>query len=104
MPKTWSGKSKFDYTGSVKTGTDISYGKSYKARVSAQQYTALRKYFINNIVPVGTSRTDAPRESLGWWLQANVTRTAIASYVAPILVLESYAKPEGKHNIRITKY
>jgi hypothetical protein len=103
MPKTWSGKSNFDYIGSVENGTDISYGKRYKVRVSTQHYAALRKHFINKVVPVGTSRTDAPRGSLGWWLQANVSRTAIASYVAPILVLEGYAKPEGKHNIRITK-
>ena len=103
MPKTWAGRSNFDYTGSVESGTDISYGKGFKVRVSSQQYAKLRKYFKNNIVPVGTSRTDAPRGSLGWWLQANVTRTAIASYIAPILVLEGYAKPEGKHNIKIIK-
>lgn len=101
--KTWNGRSSFDYSGTVETGTDILYGKNNKVRVSAQQYSKLRKYFLNNVVPVGTSRTDAPKGSLGWWLQANVTRTAIASYVAPILVRESYAKQEGQHNIRITK-
>jgi len=30
-------------------------------------------------------------EALGEWLQVNVTQTAIASYVAPILVNEGYA-------------
>ena len=39
-----------------------------------------------------------PCESVGKWLQDNVTRTAIASYVAPILVEERYAKqvPDGR--------
>lgn len=103
MSKTWAGRSNFEYSGSVETGTEISYGKNSKVRVSAEQYERLRKQFLNNIVPVGTSRTDAPMESLGSWLQDNVTRTAIASYVAPILVLEGYAKVEGKHSIRITR-
>jgi len=103
MIKTWSGRSSFDYSGTVETGTDILYGKHNKVRVSAQQYYKLREHFLHNVVPVGTSRTDAPKGSLGWWLQANVTRTAIASYVAPILVREGYAKQEGKHKIRITK-
>ena len=101
--KTWSGGSSFDYSGTVETGTVILYGKNNKVRVSAQQYHKIRKHFLNYVVPVGTSRTDAPRDSLGWWLQANVTRTAIASYVAPILIHEGYAEQEGKHNIRITK-
>jgi len=101
--KTWSGRSSFDYSGTVETGTDIIYGKNHKVRVSAQQYYKLREHFLNYVVPVGTSRTDAPKGSLGWWLQSNVTRTAIASYVAPILVREGYAIQEGKHNIRITK-
>ena len=103
MPKTWAGRSKFEYTGSVETGTEITYGKKFKVRVSAQHYKHLRKHFLNDVVSVGTSRTNPPRGSLGSWLQENVTRTAIASYVAPILIIEGYANSEGKHDIRITK-
>ena len=33
-----------------------------------------------------------PCESVGKWLQDKVTRTAMASYVAPILVEEGYAE------------
>lgn len=103
MPGTWSGRRNFDYTGSVETGTEITYGRGHKIRVGAQQYAALRDYFLNNVVPVGTSRDNTPKGSLGWWLQANVTHTAIASYVAPILVIEGYAKKEGEHDIRVIK-
>ena len=103
MPKTWGGRSHFDYSGSVESGTDIVYGQGWKVSMSAQKYTTLRRHFLNRVVPVGTSFTDPPSDSLGAWLQANVTRTAIAIYVAPILVLEGYAERVGKHDIRIIK-
>jgi len=101
--KTWGGRSNFAYSGTIEIGVVVSYGKNNKVRVSAQQFYKLREHFLNNVVPVGTSRTAPKKGSLGWWLQANVTRTAIASYIAPILVSEGYAKEEGQHNIRITK-
>lgn len=103
MPKTWGGRSRFDYSGSVETGTDIVYGQGWNAQVSAQEYIALRRHFLNRIVPVGSSRTDPPSDSLGTWLQANVSPTAIASYVAAILVLEGYAERVGKYDIRIVR-
>jgi hypothetical protein len=77
MPDTWGGRSRFDYSGSVEIGTDIVYGHGWKVQVDAQKFTALRHHFLNHIVPVGTSRTAPPANSLGAWLQANVTRTAI---------------------------
>lgn len=103
MPNTLGARSRFDYSGSVETGTDIVYGRGWKTRVDAQQYKALRDHFLNRIVPAGTSRTDPPADSLGAWLQANVTVTGIVSYVAAILVLEGYAVREGKHDIKIIK-
>ena len=103
MPETWGGRNTFDYVGFVETGTRITYGQGHTVKVSAQQYAALRQYFLNRVVPAGTPRTEAPGESLGAWLQANVTRTAIASYVAPILILEEYAERVGDHDIRIIR-
>ena len=87
----------------MELGTEITYGKGWKVRVSAQDYESLHRHFMGRIVPVATSRTNSPEDSLGAWLQTNVTRSAIASYVAPILVLEGYAKRVGKHDICITK-
>jgi len=103
MPKTWAGRSSFEYSGSVETGTEIIYGKGWKANVSAEKYIGLRRHFMGRIVPVGTSRTDPPVGSLGEWLQTNVTLTQIVSYVAPILVVEGYAERVGKHDICIIK-
>jgi len=103
MPNTWGGRSTFDYVGSVETGTRITFGQRRIVEVSAQQYAALRRNFLNRTVPVGTSRTNAPDESLGSWLQTHVTPTAIASYVAPILILEEYAERAGDSDICITR-
>ncbi len=40
---------------------------------------------------MGTSRTTLPRGNVGDWLQGNVTKIAMASYVGPILMNEDYA-------------
>ncbi len=91
---TWKGRSRFKYEGSVKKqGTQIWFGKKgFSVTVSNSQYTKLLDHFKGQEVPVGTSRDRPQAGSLGEWLQRNVTRTAIASYVAPILVRERYAR------------
>jgi hypothetical protein len=50
-------------------------------------------------VDIGTSRTDPPRGSVGEWLQLNVSKRAIASYVGPILIAEGYAEKAGRPKI-----
>jgi hypothetical protein len=94
---SWAGRSQFKYTGSVKQGTSISYGKQfqYTQFVSSSQYDALLNNFQGQTVDIGTSRDNAPRGSVGEWLQSNVTKTAIASYVGPILIEEAYAEKAG---------
>jgi hypothetical protein len=103
MHATWGNRSTFDYVGSIDTGTDIKFGEGRVITVTAQQYAALRKHFLNQVVAVGTSRTEPAKRSLGARLKNNVTKTAIASYVAPILVLEGYAERVGTREIRIIK-
>ena len=91
--ETWAGKSQFGYEGSVAEDTRIFYGKKpYSVSVSAEQYQALLSHFKGNVVDMGTSRDAAPANSVGAWLQENVTKSAIASYVGPILVDEGYAE------------
>lgn len=63
--------------------------------VTAEQYTRLLHHFRGRTVSIGTSRDNPPIGSVGRWLQGNVTRTAIASYVGPILVAEGYAEKIG---------
>ena len=91
MP-TWSGKKRFDYEGTVATGTVIWYGVS-RNRISIEpsQYARLLKHFGGQEVLVGTDRVNPPSGSLGEWLRKYVTQTASASYVAPILIQEGYA-------------
>lgn len=89
--KTWAGKSEFSYEGSVTQGTTIYLGKGSRLNITANQYSTLLDYFLGRTVDIGTSRDKTPRGSVGEWLQANVTKTAIASYVGVILIHEGYA-------------
>jgi hypothetical protein len=103
--RTWSGRSQFRYAGSVARGVNIRYGSKGRAAVTAQEFAALLVAFGGRCVDVGTSRTAPPRMSLGAWLQQRVTRTAIASYVAPILLAEGLAVrvPEDRHRIQFRR-
>lgn len=85
--KTWAGRSNFSFTGTLTAGTTITYGSGSTTDVTPAQFAALFAAFpAGMVVEVGTSRTTAPAGSLGAWLQGNVTKTATASYVAPILL------------------
>ena len=97
---TWAGKSSFSYTGSVSQGTKLTYGSGFVLTVSVFQYISLLNHFHCQMVDIGTSRTDPPRGSVGEWLQANVTKTGIVSYVGPILINEGYAIKVGGSQIR----
>jgi hypothetical protein len=100
---TWAGESNFEYTGSVAVGTQILYGKKRSRKtITAAQYRALLRHFKGGTVGIGTSRTNRPPGSVGQWLEENVTGTAIASYVGPILLEEGYAErvPGAESEIR----
>ena len=100
---TWGRKSKFKYRGSIENGTTIIYGKGYSIIVTKEQYISLLNHFRGKTVDAGTSRTDAPQGSVGKWLQINVTKTAIASYVCPILIVEGYAEGIGKSQLKFRR-
>jgi hypothetical protein len=95
---TWGMKSNFYYEGSVKEGTNITFGQSNKIFISPQEYEELLSHFKGKEVNVGTSRTTPPEGSLGEWLQENVTKVALASYIGAILIHEGYGI---KNNSRI---
>lgn len=104
---TWSGCSQFQYAGSVARGVRIRYGSKGKGQVAvtAKEFADLLAAFGGRRVDVGTSRTSPPRGSLGAWLQKHVTPTAIASYVAPILLAEGLAVrvPEDRHKVQFRR-
>jgi hypothetical protein len=99
---TWDDRSQFEYIGSVSKGTIIFYGKDFNncVRVKKDHYQSLIDHFRGQTVEAGTSKTNPPRNSVGKWLQENVTKTAIASYVLPILIDEKYAEKVGRTEIR----
>lgn len=100
MVDTWAGRSQFEYTGSVSTGTEITYGDGNRVLVSTAQYRALLNRFSGQVVDVSPSRTDAGAGSLEEWLQNNVTQTAIASYVAPILLRNGVATRTNNNQLQ----
>jgi len=89
--KTWAGRSKFEYEGNESQGVEIYYGEGHRVNITTNHYSALLNHFRGRTVDIGTSRDKPQRGSLGEWLQENVTRTAIASYVGPILIHEGHA-------------
>lgn len=89
---TWGGKAKFKYEGSVKGGTKMYFGKSSSAEVTSEQYQKLLNEFKGKTVNVASSFTSSPAKgTLEEWLQNNVTKVSISTYVAAILKNESYA-------------
>ena len=97
---TWAGRSRFSYSGSVTQGTTIIYGRGFSLPVSPAQYNALLNHFRGQTVDIGTSRDNPPRGSVGEWLQSNITKTAIASYVGPIFINEGYAEMADRSRIK----
>jgi hypothetical protein len=92
---TWDNRSEFKYLGSAKTGTWLEYGDNRSSEVTANDYELLLKHFGGRTVDCVTSRTFPQKGSLGEWLQTNVEKRTIASYVGAILVNEGYARKLG---------
>jgi len=90
----------FSYIGSIRQGTMITYGTGRQFIMCKHEYKALLDHFQGQTVNIGTSRDNPPPGSVGEWLQLNVTKTAIASYVGPILIHEGYAEHAGGAELR----
>jgi hypothetical protein len=97
---TWAGRSRFSYTGSVKTGIQIRFGQGYNVNISPEEFSKMLTHFEGLTVNIGTSRTDPPKGSLGEWFKLNTGKPAVTSYVGPILIREGYAEKVGKVEIR----
>jgi hypothetical protein len=97
---TWGERSIFEYSGSVFTGTKLHFGTDFRWEVMVTRdiYSQMLREFAGREVPAGTSKSDPPDGSLGDWLMKNLTRQALASYVAAILVHEKYAQ-KARHMI-----
>jgi hypothetical protein len=93
----------FSYDRTAAGDVVIRYGKTGRARVSAADYARLLRRFRGQVVAVGTSRNCPPAGSVGEWLQENVTKVAIASYLAPILVHRGDARWLDDHTLRFTE-
>lgn len=93
--ETLTRKKPFHYEGSVEKGTTILFGQNKYAIITADQYKELLNHFKGKTVSIGTSFTTPPSDSIGAWLLEHVSKRALASYVAPILIKEGYATLYG---------
>lgn len=91
---TWANRSKFQYDGSVRTGTEIRYGRGlkFKDTITAAEYARMSSKFSGQEVSIGTSRTIPPPGSLGEWFSRECGQPAMTSYIGPILLNEGLAK------------
>lgn len=69
----------------------LRYGQGFETRIAAMDIERLLTVFQGQTVLLGTSRDYPPEGSIGAWLQQNVTKTAVAAYLGPVLVHEGLA-------------
>ncbi len=81
----------FSYSPLPDGGYAIVCGAGFRVKMSGDHLRQMLDVFKGQRVVLGTSRDNPPAGSLGKWLQAHVTRSAIATYVGPILVHERLA-------------
>ncbi|RHW43466.1 hypothetical protein D1B31_02055 [Neobacillus notoginsengisoli] len=93
-------KKKFGYQGSVKEGVILFFGKNQSVKLEKEDLKVLLNTFSGKTVPIGASRTNPPIGSLGDWLMKNITKVAIASYLAPVLITEGYAQKIDNFSIK----
>lgn len=89
---TWNRRSRFCYKGSVKKGTLISYRSGFAKEISASIYQEMLACFRGKTVYCKAPRDNPKADSLGKWLEEEVSNPTITSYVSAILVNEGYAK------------
>lgn len=94
----------FKYKGSVETGITLYFGHDFdrEKTIQKEHLDQLLKEFRGRKVLLGASRNNPQDGSLGECLQAHVTRTALASYVAPNLIKEGYVLQEDESKMEIT--
>ncbi len=86
--KTWGGKeTEFEYSGSVKTGTVIRYGKHRVVEtVTAEEWEELLRKFRSQTVQLGISYRRAASGTVSDFLN----RPGMIPYVSAILEAEGY--------------
>lgn len=102
--QTIARKSPFKYEGSIADGIILYFGNGRKETVTKKHCQLLLEKFDGKIVNVGRSFKNPPPNSLGEWLLQNVSKRAIASYMAPVLVEEGYATWVGSKEIQFNNY
>lgn len=77
----------------------IIYGDSRESTLPIKIIGEMIRNFHGKKVAIGASRDNPPVGSLGAWLKSKRISTAIASYVAPMLINEGLARAVDDHTI-----
>lgn len=88
---TLARKRPFHYIGTICEGLTIYFGTDREKRIEKEKFEQLLEEFKGRTVLIGTSFDNPPTNSLGEWLLKNVSKRALASYIAPILINEGFA-------------
>jgi hypothetical protein len=97
LPTWGGGDERFEYSGSVSSGTTIRYGEGFQwaATISGADYARILQRYSGRELQIGTSKDKPPVGSVGEWVKANVNRSGLMSYIGAILVAEGFAvKPK----------
>jgi hypothetical protein len=86
---TWGGRAQFSYRDNGNT-LSLQYGNGQQYRVSAEHIERLRADHRGQLVAVF-----GPAPSLDAWTKTHVTRTRIATYLAPALIQLGFAERSG---------
>jgi hypothetical protein len=90
--KTIVKKKSFTYKSLSNGDKEIIFGTANTlVKLRKEQFTNLLDTFKGQTVTIGASRTNPTEGSLGEWLISHITKTAIASYIVPILLMEGHA-------------
>ena len=94
----------FAYQRMLDGAIHIEFGRGNRATLKAKDYLRAIDQFRGQIAALGTSRDSPTPGSIGKWLQENVTRTALASCLGPILVHEGHAVWVDDYTLQFAPY
>ena len=99
---TWSGRSTFQYQGSVMEGVKIYTGKlNQMASVRSAVFFEIIEKYQGTTTVLGCSKDTNNQKSIGYWFHDRFDGRSLMGYIGMILVREGYAEKASKSEITI---
>lgn len=97
--KTWGGRSNFKYKGNINTGIELIFGNNNRFFIRPEKISKLLEELKGKTIQVGSAFKDPKKDTLEYWLQNNVTKTSISTYLASVLVNEKIVQKNNDNNL-----